>query len=72
MGRVADDQQVLHVTRGAPAEMLHPGLVVNHHIGVVLADPIDHIAPVVIDCAVATLPFSAPHGNQIEAGAFCK
>ncbi len=47
--------------------MLHPGLVVDDHIAVILADRIDHLAQVVVDGAVAARAFGAAHGDQVKA-----
>ena len=70
LGRVADDEQVLYIPRRAPREMLHASFVVNHHVLVMAAETVHYLAQVVVDRAVTTGAFAAPHGNQIKAAAF--
>jgi len=50
--------------------VLHAGLVVDDHVGVVAAEAVDHLAQVVVDGAVAAGAFRAAHGDQVDAVAF--
>ncbi len=72
LGGVGHQQQVVHVTRGAAAQVLHARLVVDHHVAVVAADRVDHVAQVVVHRAVAAWALGAAHRDQVEAVAFGK
>ena len=68
-GRVADDEQHVHVPCRAPREVLEAGLVVDDHPRVAVGDGVDDGAQHVVGGAVAAGALGTAHGQQIDADA---
>ena len=64
---IADQQQMIHVAGGAPAQVFHAGLVVHDYVVVARADAVDDRAQHMVGRTVAALAFGPAHGQQSQS-----
>ena len=65
-GAVADQNRHLHGGQDTAADMLHAGLIIHYHIGVMALQPLDLSLHQTIDKAVTSLSLGSSHHHQVK------